>query len=69
MTHPGGGPISALATEVFLGDPARFANSKELASYTRETEQFFQSRGKSRKNTSPWPDVFLLSSPPDYSYD
>ena len=33
MTHPGVGPITALATEVFLGDPARFANSKELASY------------------------------------
>ncbi len=33
MTHPGVGPITALATDVFLGDPARFANSKELASY------------------------------------
>src|SRR5262249_57904720 len=34
MTHPGVGPITALATEVFLGDPSRFADSKELASYT-----------------------------------
>jgi len=33
MTHPGVGPITALATEVFLGDPSRFADSKELASY------------------------------------
>jgi transposase len=33
MTHPGVGPITALATEVFLGDPARFASSKALASY------------------------------------
>jgi transposase len=33
MTHPGVGPITALATEVFLGDPSRFASSKELASY------------------------------------
>ena len=33
MTHPGVGPITALATEVFLGDPSRFAGSKELASY------------------------------------
>ena len=33
MTHPGVGPITALATEVFLGDPARFADSKALASY------------------------------------
>jgi len=28
MTHPGIGPITALATEVFLGDPTRFADSK-----------------------------------------
>jgi len=33
MTHPGVGPITALATEVFLGDPSRFSGSKELASY------------------------------------
>jgi transposase len=33
MTHPGVGPITALATDVFLGDPARFRDSKELASY------------------------------------
>ena len=33
MTHPGVGPITALATEVFLGDPSRFADSKGLASY------------------------------------
>jgi transposase len=33
MTHPGVGPVTALATEVFLGEPSRFANSKELASY------------------------------------
>ena len=33
MTHPGVGPVTALATDVFLGDPARFAASKALASY------------------------------------
>lgn len=33
MTHPGVGPITALATEVFLGDPGRFADGKALASY------------------------------------
>jgi transposase len=33
MTHPGVGPVTALATEVFLGDPQRFANAKTLASY------------------------------------
>lgn len=33
MTHPGVGPITALATEVFLGDATRFASGKALASY------------------------------------
>jgi len=33
MTHPGVGPITALATDVFLGDPARFADGKALANY------------------------------------
>ena len=33
MTHPGVGPVTALATEVFLGDPKRFVDSKALASY------------------------------------
>jgi transposase len=32
MTHPGVGPVTALATEVFLGDPTRFADGKALAS-------------------------------------
>ena len=29
LTHPGVGPVTALATEVFLGDPSRFANGKK----------------------------------------
>jgi transposase len=33
MTHPGVGPVTALATEVFLGDPSRFSDAKALASY------------------------------------
>jgi transposase len=33
MTHPGVGPVTALATEVFLGDPSRFLDGKALASY------------------------------------
>src|SRR6267142_4849091 len=33
MTHPGVGHVTALATEVFLGDPSRFADGKALASY------------------------------------
>jgi transposase len=32
MTHPGVGPITALATDVFLGDPKRFRDGKALAS-------------------------------------
>jgi len=33
LTHPGIGPVTALATEVFLGDPSRFADGKAVASY------------------------------------
>jgi transposase len=33
MTHPGVGPVTALATEVFLGDPTRFADGKAVTSY------------------------------------
>lgn len=33
MTHPGVGPVTALATEVFLGEPSRFVDAKALASY------------------------------------
>ena len=33
MTHPGVGPVTALATDVFLGDPARFVDGKAVASY------------------------------------
>lgn len=33
MTHPGIGPVTALATEVFLGDPSRFADGKAVGSY------------------------------------
>src|SRR5207302_5947047 len=33
MTHPGVGPITALAFVLIIGDPARFPNSKKLTSY------------------------------------
>lgn len=33
MTHPGVGPNTALATEVYIGDPRRFADGKALSSY------------------------------------
>ena len=33
LTHPGVGPVTALATEVCLGDPHRFAGANQVASY------------------------------------
>jgi len=33
LTHPGVGPVTALATEVFLGDPSRFDTANQVASY------------------------------------
>src|SRR6202167_5188144 len=48
MTHPGVGPITALATVVFLGDPARFADSKELASYVGMIPRENSSGGRQR---------------------
>src|ERR1700736_4435449 len=48
MTHPGVGPITALATEVFLGDPARFADSKALASYVGIIPREYSSGGRPR---------------------
>jgi len=33
MTHPGVGAVTALATEVFVGGPARFPDGKAVASY------------------------------------
>jgi transposase len=33
QTHPGVGAVTALATEVFLGDPNRFATGNQVASY------------------------------------
>jgi hypothetical protein len=35
MTHSGVGPVTALATDVFLGDPQRFVDGKSLASFTQ----------------------------------
>lgn len=46
MTHPGVGPITALATDVFLGDPARFADGKALASYVGMIPSEYSSGGR-----------------------
>jgi hypothetical protein len=35
LTHPGVGPVTALATDVFLGDPQRIVDGKALASHVR----------------------------------
>lgn len=43
MTHPGVGPVTALATDVFLGDPRRFADGKALANYVGIIPQEYSS--------------------------
>jgi transposase len=48
MTHPGVGPITALATEVFLGDPQRFADGKCVASYVGMIPSERSSGGRQR---------------------
>jgi transposase len=48
MTHPGVGPVTALATEVFLGDPDRFADAKALASYVGMIPSEYSSGGRQR---------------------
>src|SRR6202158_2140586 len=48
MTHPGVGPITALATDVFLGDPARFTDGKTVASYVGIIPSEYSSGGRQR---------------------
>lgn len=48
MTHPGVGPVTALATEVFLGDPERFVDAKALASYVGLIPSEYSSGGRQR---------------------
>jgi transposase len=48
MTHPGVGPVTALATDVFLGDAARFANGKALVSYVGMIPSEYSSGGQQR---------------------
>ena len=51
LSHPGVGPITALATEVFLGDPRRFPNAKALASYVGLIPSEHSSGGKQRNGS------------------
>lgn len=48
MTHPGVGWVTALATEVFLGDPKRFADGKAVASYIGMIPSEHSSGGQQR---------------------
>jgi transposase len=48
MSHPGVGPVTALATEVFLGDATRFADGKVLASYVGMVPSEYSSGGRQR---------------------
>jgi len=48
MTHPGVGPVTGLATEVFLGDPSRFADGKALASYVGMIPSEYSSGARQR---------------------
>jgi len=48
LTHPGVGPITALATEVYLGDPLRFADGKAVASYIGMIPSEHSSGGRQR---------------------
>jgi len=48
MTHPGVGPVTALATEEFLGDPARFTDGKTVASYVGIIPSEYSSGGRQR---------------------
>jgi transposase len=48
MTHPGVGPVTALATDVFLGDPARFDDGKAVVSYVGMIPSEYSSGGRQR---------------------
>ena len=48
MTHPGVGPITALATEAFLGEPERFVDGKAVASYVGLIPSEHSSGGRQR---------------------
>jgi len=79
LTHPGVGPITALATDVFLGDAKRFAYSKVLASYVGLIPREYSSGARQRlggvtKQGSPllrflWRDICGDATPQRYSRD
>jgi len=48
LTHPGVGPVTALATEVFLGDPRRFPSARQVASYIGMIPREYSSGSRQR---------------------
>ena len=48
LTHPGVGPVTALATDAFLGDPMRFADGKALSSYIGIIPSEYSTGGRQR---------------------
>src|SRR5260370_22943545 len=48
LTHPGVGPVTALATDVFLGDPGRFDDGKAVVSYVGIIPSEYSSGGRQR---------------------
>ena|ERR1700676_225861 len=46
MSHPGVGPVTALVIDVFLGDPARFADGKAVVSYVGMIPSEYSSGGQ-----------------------
>jgi len=48
MTHPGVGPVTALATDVFLGAPQRFPDGKALGSYVGMIPREYSSGARQR---------------------
>jgi transposase len=48
MTHPGVGPVTALATDVLLGDPERFDDGKAVASYVGMIPSEYSSASRQR---------------------
>lgn len=51
LSHPGVGPVTALATEVFLADAKRFPNAKAVASYVGMIPSEHSSGGKQRNGS------------------
>src|ERR1700739_2993682 len=48
LTHPGVGPVTALATDVFLGDPGRFDYGKAVVRCVGMLQSEYSSGGRQR---------------------